>query len=185
MGPEESGDRHLVAFTPGGALIAVMDGLGHGPEAAFAADVASRVLARHAAEPLPALLDRCHRELKHTRGVAMTLAFISWPEGRLTWAGVGNVEGRLLRSAASPGRGSESTLLLGGVVGFRMPDVRTGSYELAPGDLLILATDGIAASFADELPTQGGPTEIAERILRKHRKHDDALALVVRYGVEP
>ncbi len=182
LGPGESGDRHLVAFTPRGALIAVMDGLGHGPEAAFAADVAARVLERHATEPLEALLKRCHAELKHTRGVVMTLATITWPEGRLTWVGVGNVEGRLLRSPASPGRGAESTLLMGGVVGYRLPGVRLGIHQLAPGDVLILATDGIAASFADDLFAQDRPQEIADRILRLHRRHDDALALVVRYG---
>lgn len=179
---EESGDGHLVTFTPRGALVAVMDGLGHGPEAAFAADVASRVLKRHAAEPLTALLKRCHTELKHTRGVAMTLAFIAWPEGRLTWTGVGNVEGRLLRGAGSSERGIESTLLLGGVVGFRLPEVRPGSHQLAPGDFLILATDGIAPSFADDLRIHDQPQEIAERILARHRKHDDALVLVMRYG---
>ena len=32
----ESGDLHLIARFPDGALAAVMDGLGHGPEAAFA-----------------------------------------------------------------------------------------------------------------------------------------------------
>ncbi|MGH2708940.1 MAG: SpoIIE family protein phosphatase [Actinomycetota bacterium] len=182
LGPGESGDRHLVAFTPRGALIAAMDGLGHGPEAAFAADVASRVLERHAAEALGPLLARCHAELKHTRGVAMTLAAITWPEGRLTWIGVGNVEGRLLRSPASPEPGVESTLLLGGVIGFRLPEVRPRTLQLTPGDVLILATDGIAAGFADHLIVEGRPQEIADRILRLHRRQDDALALVVRYG---
>jgi negative regulator of sigma-B (phosphoserine phosphatase) len=181
MGPEESGDRHLVTSTPRGALVAVMDGLGHGPEAAFAADVASRVLERHAAEPLGALLRRCHAELKYTRGVAMTLVSITLPDGHLAWTGVGNVEGRLLRAPGSPQRKAESTLLRGGVVGFRLPDVKPATHEMVAGDLLILATDGIAPSFADNLFVEDRPQEIAERILAMHRKHDDALVLVVRY----
>jgi len=38
-GQSESGDRHLVLPTPDGGLVAVVDGLGHGAEAANAAKV--------------------------------------------------------------------------------------------------------------------------------------------------
>src|SRR5437773_929428 len=74
-GETESGDLHLVKSVGSGVLAAVVDGLGHGAEAASAARAAVAVLERHAGEsPLP-LLQRCHRALIGTRGVVLSLAF--------------------------------------------------------------------------------------------------------------
>src|SRR2546422_10647190 len=43
-GEVESGDKHVVRIFPHGALLAAVDGLGHGEEAAAAANMAARVL---------------------------------------------------------------------------------------------------------------------------------------------
>src|SRR2546427_6905214 len=49
-GEAESGDRHLVKPVGTGVLVAVVDGLGHGAEAAAAAQAAVAALERHATE---------------------------------------------------------------------------------------------------------------------------------------
>src|SRR5205814_9273794 len=55
-GEAESGDRHLVKPVGTGVLVAVVDGLGHGAEAASAAKAAVAALERHATEsPAPLL----------------------------------------------------------------------------------------------------------------------------------
>ena len=51
-GEKESGDRCVVKVQADGALLAVADGLGHGAEAALAADLAVRTVERYATEPL-------------------------------------------------------------------------------------------------------------------------------------
>src|SRR2546429_8875391 len=43
-GEVESGDKHVVKIFPHGALLAALDGLGHGEEAAAAANMAARGL---------------------------------------------------------------------------------------------------------------------------------------------
>src|SRR2546428_3284421 len=43
-GEVESGDKHVVKIFPHGALLAAIDGLGHGEEAAAAANMAGRGL---------------------------------------------------------------------------------------------------------------------------------------------
>src|SRR5438270_41239 len=68
------GDRHLVKPFPGGVLAVVVDGLGHGVEAAAAARVAVAELEAHAREPVITLLERCHQILTPTRGAAISLA---------------------------------------------------------------------------------------------------------------
>src|SRR5260221_455136 len=69
-----SGDSSVVQPFPGGVLVAVVDGLGHGPEAAAAAQVAVDILTRHADEELLALVKRCHEGMLPTRGAVMSLA---------------------------------------------------------------------------------------------------------------
>ena len=58
-GQVECGDLSLVKRVGKGTLIAVVDGLGHGEEAASAAHAAVGALDRHAREPLADLVRRC------------------------------------------------------------------------------------------------------------------------------
>src|SRR5688572_24273589 len=83
-GEAESGDLHLVVPHPNGVLVGVVDGIGHGPEAAAAAQVAIGVLRRFAHESLGALFRRCHQELVKTRGVVMSLASFHERDDTLT-----------------------------------------------------------------------------------------------------
>ncbi|MGH2687223.1 MAG: SpoIIE family protein phosphatase [Actinomycetota bacterium] len=177
---DESGDRHLVAPIPGGALVAVVDGLGHGHEAAAAAEIAVHALSQNRTDPVPALVRRCHEACRGTRGVAMTVAVLSAETGTLTWGGIGNVEGRLVRPGA-PDR-AEGPLLLGGVVGYRTPQLRPTVTQLGAGDLLILSTDGVVPHYVEGLALGDQLQPMADRILRVHGRDDDALVLVARWG---
>jgi len=176
------GDLHLIKPISGGVLAAVVDGLGHGDEAAIAARAALSVLERHADEPLTALVKRCHEALTKTRGAVMTVATLRSVENQLAWLGVGNVEAMLLRSDRQARAPSDHVLLRSGVVGYQLPALRASTLPLAPGDLLIFATDGIDAVFAEGLVRSDSPQQLADRILERHFKgYDDALVLVVRY----
>jgi len=176
------GDLHLIKPIRDGVLAAVVDGLGHGKEAAIAAKTAVSVLERHAHEPLTALVNRCHEALTKTRGVVMTVATLRSFENQLAWLGVGNVEAMLLRADRRAKAPSDRVLLRSGLVGYQLPCLRASTLPLAPDDLLIFATDGIDAGFAEGLVCSDSPQQLADRILELHCKgHDDALVLVVRY----
>ena len=180
-GQAQSGDRHMVTSFIDGVLVAVVDGLGHGDEAAAAAKTAVTILESHAGEPLLSLLRRCHETLRFTRGVVMSLACFSAPEGSMTWLGVGNVEGVLLRANPKATRPVESLLLVGGVVGSHLPLLHASATSVARDDTLILATDGIEGSFTEDLTLSDPPQKIAETIIAMHwKKTDDALVLVAR-----
>jgi negative regulator of sigma-B (phosphoserine phosphatase) len=181
-GEQRSGDLAVFAAYPGGALVAVLDGLGHGDDAADAAAVAERVIHEHSSAPAEQLLQRCHEALRRTRGVVMTMAWFDLERGVIAWAGVGNVEARLVRGAAAFGESHDSPLVLGGVVGHKLPRVRPNIVTLEPGDAVVFATDGIEAGYNASL-VPGVPAQLlAERVLERHGKGtDDALAVVVRY----
>ena len=67
-------------------------------------------------------------------------------------------------------------------MGDKLPPLYAGVVPVNPGDLLILATDGIAAGFETELHLAQSPGRIADAILNRHFKGtDDALVFVGRY----
>jgi phosphoserine phosphatase RsbX len=177
-GEQALGDRAVVAFAGDRVLAAVIDGLGHGPAAAAAAQAAAAVLERSAAQDPVATVQDCHRALRDTRGAALSLASIDVAEQTMTWLGVGNVEGRLWRGAAA----TESLPVHGGIVGHELPRLSARTTPIGRGDVLIFATDGIQRDFADHLVPSGSCPEIAQRILDGHALgSDDALVLVARY----
>lgn len=180
-GQVESGDRHLVQCRSDGILIAVIDGIGHGEEAATAAKTAVSILKAGADEPVLSLVQRCHEGLRATRGVVLSLASIEMEHGMMTWIGVGNVQGLLVRAGSTNGSGQEALLLRGGVVGSQLPALQAAVLPIARGDTLVFATDGIRAEFAESFSALESPQRAADKILKQHcRGNDDALVLAVR-----
>jgi phosphoserine phosphatase RsbX len=182
--PGEELSADLAACMPvgDGALLAAIDGLGHGAEAAEAAELARDTIAAHSSEPLASLLRRCHVGLAGTRGAAITLARVQCGAGMLQWVGVGNVQAYLVRRTEwSHGSMAASALLFGGTVGYRLPPIRDSVVELRPNDLVIMATDGVSQHFVSEIATGQPVDRIAGTILEGHaRATDDALVAVAR-----
>jgi hypothetical protein len=182
-----NGDLGVVAVLPEGLLVAAIDGLGHGGEAARAAREAGEVVRERASEELGPLIERCHDALRNTRGAVIGLAFMSHVRRTMTWLGVGNIEGLVLSAHPSALQPKGYLALGSGVLGHELPSVRIATLDVHPGDVLILATDGVEAAFADSVDISGSAQDISERILAVHWKPvDDALVLAVRYvGVRP
>ena len=186
-GETVSGDRHMVSPHSDGLLIAVVDGLGHGKEAAAAANAAVAILEEHVQEPVISLFKRCHEALRQSRGVAMSLASLNATYGTITWLGVGNVEGVLLRADKEAVPVQDNVMLFPGVLGHLMHSLRAVVTPVSVGDLLIFFTDGVRRDFLNEPPIPGhSPQRIADRICAKYSKGtDDALVLVARYAGGP
>lgn len=181
-GQRESGDRYLVKEMSSGVLVAVVDGVGHGEGAAHAAAAAIEELENRHTNSLIPLVRFCHQRLMGTRGAVLSLAFFNTNDGTMTWLGVGNVEGVLLRRKLHGVLDQEVLLLRGGVVGADLPSISASIVPVSFGDTLIFATDGIRNGFAIDLKTNGSTTDIARQIMERHwRKNDDAVVLVARY----
>ncbi|HET89201.1 MAG TPA: stage II sporulation protein E (SpoIIE) [Chloroflexi bacterium] len=180
-GESESGDQYLIESFANGALVVVVDGLGHGPRAAAAAKAAIAALDGYTQGSVSLLLKKCHDALRRTRGVVMSLASFDIG-GTMTWLGVGNVKGLLLYQDEHRHFKRERLLLRGGVVGYNLPTLRPATVNVRPGDTLILATDGLCSVFAEELTMGDYPQQMADTIMEQYRRGtDDALVLVARY----
>jgi negative regulator of sigma-B (phosphoserine phosphatase) len=170
---------HLVKTLPGEVLIAVVDGLGHGEGAFEAAEAAIAALDAHPPASVETLATHCHERIRRTRGVALTLASIEPESAQMTWLGVGNVEALLLH-AGETGK-HEWLTLRNGIVGDRMPSLRSSTVRLLPRDLIVIATDGVRSGFGDLVEPVATPAQIARGIIIEHtRANDDALVLVAR-----
>lgn len=181
-GEVSSGDASVVERVRDGAILAVIDGLGHGVEAAKAAAAAEKKVRECAGEPLAVILDHCHTALRGTRGAVMTLVHINEHNDTLTWMGVGNVEGRMWPAVAGETLVRQAPPLRGGVVGHHVPRLSSSTLPLTRGDLVVLSTDGINNDFHEEFRLGGTVKQIAERIANDYwGELDDALVLAARY----
>jgi phosphoserine phosphatase RsbX len=180
--PGVSGDGYVVEEGPHGALIAVVDGLGHGRDAAAATARAIAVLEAHADEPVVPLVRRCHQALRGTRGVALSLVSVDPARSVLSWVGVGNVETLLVRRGETTPRVRERMVLRGGVVGYQLPFLLARDVPIQAADVIAMATDGLGGAFADAVAPGAVPAYSAAHLLATYAKeNDDALVLVARY----
>lgn len=183
-GAAQSGDRYLITPCANGALAVVVDGIGHGPEAANASRRAIEVIRSGAqTDSLGDLVLECHRSLRNcSRGAVLSMARYDAEQSMMTWLGIGNVEGRLLLKTKGGRYLQEYLVLRPGLLGERMPALRPSVLRVREGDMLIFATDGIKADFAEHLYIDSHVDDIARNIIARCNKGtDDALVLVMRY----
>jgi len=173
------GDSFVIEQREGALLAAVIDGLGHGYESSVAAERAVEVIREHADLGVGAILQRCHQELRTTRGAAVGVMKIS-DSGEGEFCGIGNIE---VQSLNGP---PPSVFCLAGIVGHNLRVARPMPVRMEPGDIYCLMSDGIStrANLKSCLP--GPPEQVARRIVEQWgRPHDDATALIVGFGVSP
>jgi phosphoserine phosphatase RsbX len=181
-GEEKSGDCYWVKPFETSVLVVVIDGLGHGDQAAVAAKIAVEALEANARDNVISLFRRTHEALRQSRGAVMSMALIHGADATMTWMGVGNVEGLLVRANPDVKPQKESLLIRAGVLGGPLATLDASIIPIMPGDTLVFATDGIRSGFDEEINSHDPPKEIAANIMSKFSKNsDDALVLVARY----
>ena len=160
-------------------VLMVCDGLGHGPKAAKAAEVAVQAFTAVVSTDLETTLYKLDEELRPTRGAAIALATLPVTGPSVEFLGVGNISG-YLRS----GSREQRTVSFEGVIGRGDFRVRRMSYEVEDPFLAIFATDGLATRW--DLSRYRGlvarePITIAAVLYRDFRRiRDDCTVVVVR-----
>jgi serine phosphatase RsbU (regulator of sigma subunit) len=177
-GEAVSGDAWQFDWSGSVCRIALVDGLGHGPEAAAAAAAATSHLASRPDLDPETAVRSCHSELNGTRGAARLVVRLDATQGRLTVAGVGNIEARLWQDGRA-----QHLLSDRGIVGVTLPRVRPLEISLEARWLLLVYTDGIRNRF--DLPSllreSPDPNTLANTILNDWgRVTDDATVLVAQ-----
>ncbi|HEY5675771.1 MAG TPA: ATP-binding protein [Myxococcales bacterium] len=157
----------------------VVDGLGHGPLAASAAQVALQAFAGTDALPGPeAVVHALHAALRPTRGAALAVAELDMVSRTLRFCGVGNIAG-LLQDPASAGRGLVSH---NGIGGHEARRIQEFSARWPAGGILVLHSDGITSHWTlkgdSGLRARHGGV-IAGVLFRDFRRASDDATVVV------
>jgi hypothetical protein len=160
--------------------MAVADGRGPGPEAAYAADIAMACIGAGLERPFDEMFSACDARLRDTHGVALAVALVDIDKQYLTLASVGNVRAVLLKAEGDYPLGSTEGILGGGH--YRLT---TETRTLHSGDVLAL--------FSDEADDPSALREALKRLAPPSRDHvctvldrwahadDDAAALIYRH----
>lgn len=179
---EANGDGWAVRAGSDLVTLLMVDGLGHGPEAAKASDAAIDAFAEGFADEVLGIIARAHAAMRGTRGGALAVARIHRVARRLEFCGVGNVTARVL------GPGSRRLVTRVGTLGLTpaVPRVKVDEHAWEAGATLLLHTDGVREHFNSDdyeklLPLH--PGVLAALVLRDQaRGRDDATVAAIQDG---
>jgi anti-sigma regulatory factor (Ser/Thr protein kinase) len=171
------GDNWAIAEQDGELSIMLVDGLGHGPLAAQAADDAVAVFNKDPFLSPGVILDAANGALRSTRGAAAAIARTSQQRRQLKFAGIGNISGTLMNADESRGLFSHN-----GTVGLQIRKIQEFDYAWADKMVLILHSDGLQTRW-DVLKYPGlmhrHPAVIAGVLYRDFKRGRDDLTVAV------
>ena len=176
-GERVCGDRWALRRWPRGVGVVVADGLGHGPQAAEAAEAMTRVFLEHADDGPAATLQLGHDALRSTRGAAAAIAAIDGERGIVTYGGVGNIAGTVLTDGSRRNMVSHN-----GTLGHQMRTVGEFTYPWSHAALLVLCSDGLVSHWTlDAYPGLGArdPSLVAAVLYRDFTRGRDDVTVVV------
>lgn len=170
------GDSFVIEQHNGTVLAAVIDGLGHGYESSVAATRAVEVIRESADLSVGAILQRCHQELRVTRGAAVGILRIE-EGGAGEFCGIGNIEVQAVTGQPP------SVFCLAGIVGHNVRASKVMPFTMKPGDIYCVMSDGVSTRGNLKACLPGTPETVARRIVESWGKdHDDATAVILGFG---
>jgi anti-sigma regulatory factor (Ser/Thr protein kinase) len=179
-GEPVSGDDWHYVHSGRYLTVVVADGLGHGVDAAKASHAATNVLHHSPSAEPHVLLGNAHAALAATRGAAMAAIRLDSTAQLGSFAGIGNIIGRVEAGA------TRHLVSHHGTVGHNVRKIQEFAFPWPTSSLVVLHSDGLAThwNLADYpgLSTKH-PALIAGVLYRDfERGRDDVTAVVVRNG---
>lgn len=174
---EFCGDHWSIKMYDHKLFLILVDGLGHGEDAAKAADVALEVFNEYDYKDVEMYLDNINLELFQTRGAAVSIAELDLVNNLVRYTGLGNIQGRIM---AKKRRNLVSKNGTGG--NFRRGYL-VKEYDFPEKSTIIMASDGISSYSLGKYHglLHKHPSIISAVIFRDYsRAYDDASILVVK-----
>lgn len=182
-GEELCGDGWAAEERAGRAAVLIVDGLGHGVQAAEAATAAVKAFHDNTGVAPAARLQGIHAALRGTRGAAVAVAEVDPSRGTLRFCGIGNISGTVVSD-----QGIRRMVSQNGTVGQAMRRVSEFTSPWPPEALLVLHSDGLSAHWSlDGYPglSRQHPSLIAGVLYRDFKRVRDDATVVVARGAKP
>ena len=182
LGQEVSGDGWAMREIKGTTVVLLVDGLGHGPQAALTTAVAMRYFERCTHDNPVEIMNGLHQAMRPTRGAVAAVAALHPETGNLRYAGIGNITGVLM----GPDGTRRHLMSFDGTLGYQVRTVREATHDWTPGSWFAMFSDGLSPRLdATAYPglSQHDPVLAAGVLYRDfHRTSDDATILVVNHS---
>jgi hypothetical protein len=166
--------------TPNRIVMALAEGVGNGPEAAYAADLALACIGAGLDRPFVELFAACDARLWNTRGVSLAIAVVEQATGLATLGSVGNVRSVVLNENRT-GLGNE----VSGAIGIGYTQLKHVTIVLEPGKVIALSSSGLDEFLKageilakDDICARDFAGDIVNRWLRSR---DDVALLIYRH----
>lgn len=178
-GEQACGDAWAMKQGPDSMLFMLADGLGHGPDAAAASELAVTTFKNNTSCNPENLVQLIHSALHGTRGAAVAVAEVSPQERLVRYVGVGNISGLMLTQETT-----KHLVSLHGTAGGDVRKTQTFTYPWSDETLLVLHSDGLATHWS--LKNYPGlafkhPALIAGVLFRNHQRlRDDSTVVVIK-----
>jgi anti-sigma regulatory factor (Ser/Thr protein kinase) len=179
-GETACGDGWCIRQDADHATVLLVDGLGHGPNAADAADTAIGVFQTIEARTPKEIITLLHEALRSTRGAAVAVADVRRTSDGATvdFCGAGNTV-----SAVIGQEGPRSLPSMNGTAGLSVRGLRPFTQPWHPGEMLVMHTDGLTTRWRlDAYPRirEHDPAVVAAVLHRdSSRGRDDATVLAL------
>ena len=177
-GERVSGDLAFVEQRDHLTILALVDALGHGPEANKVAERAGRILQGKWSADAGTCIRALHEGLRGSLGAVAGIAIVDHAAKSLRYVGVGNTALRIFGSRDSRLPSTAGTL--GGQI--RSPNEHRRA--IAPGDVIVMYTDGVKDRFEltdyPQMRYQSAATVARAIVDRFGKNHDDAGCIVLR-----
>lgn len=178
-GEEACGDGWWCDGGRSNAKLMVVDGLGHGPMAATAAQQAIRAARENAHMTSGRMLDMVHQALRPTRGAAVAIAEFHLDRQEVVFAGVGNISASVL-----DGGQRKSLISHNGIAGHNMRTPREFSLPWPTDSVCVFHSDGLSTQWnTDDYPglLWRHPSVVAGVLYRDFaRGRDDVTVVALR-----
>jgi anti-sigma regulatory factor (Ser/Thr protein kinase) len=178
-GEEVCGDAIADKGSGSTHLLLAVDGLGHGPLAAAAAQEALTAFYSCDDTEPRLVMTYLHRRLGHTRGAAAAVVALDSDCRTARIAGIGNISAYICDDRYRRAMSSSP-----GIVGHQTRTIRQFDFELLDDSIVVLHSDGLQSKWGlSDTPglSQRSPALIAASLLRDAgTKPDDASVLVAR-----
>lgn len=178
-GEEVCGDGWGFEVLAGKGLCLVVDGLGHGVNAAVAARRAMGTFSEYRGKAPAEIIGRVHDAMRSTRGAAVAVAQVDYSQKGVRFCGVGNIAAVIVANGNARHLAS-----LNGTAGVEVRKISEFTYPWNDESILIMYSDGLMSRW--DLKAYPGlaqchPSLIAGVLYRDYnRGRDDVTVLVAR-----
>jgi anti-sigma regulatory factor (Ser/Thr protein kinase) len=175
-GFKSNGDGYFIKRYEDSALVAVVDGIGHGDKASEASKAALKVIEDKYRDDLEKIVLTVHKKLHGTRGCVLGMVRMD-KDGKIEYLGVGNIRTQIYTTDMY-----KRLVSFDGLLGSNIRTLRTDRLTLSTPCMIVLHSDGVASfNFDDKRIVYRPAMEIAKEAFENNKKSsDDATLLIAR-----